>query len=177
MNRPDIAKTASTAALILGLVISFFTSGFLIFVRNSWGSVWTDDEVVIELVADILPIAAVYQLSDALAGNSPLNNLVIAGGVLRGVGKQRYGAVFNLIGYYLIAVPISLLLAFVFKLGVVGLFAGLVGGIAFVSAGQILFIYFRINWIHETKACKLRGEEVSVSVEGSIALPIDNEEE
>jgi MATE family multidrug resistance protein len=98
---------------------------------------------------------------------------VIAGGVLRGVGKQKVGAIFNLIGYYAISIPISLLLSFYFKLGVAGLFYGLVVGIAFVSAAQILYIYRKIDWIHETRACRLRGEEVSV--EGSIALPIEEE--
>jgi Na+-driven multidrug efflux pump len=44
MNRPDIAKTASTAAFLLGLLISIFTSTFLVVVRNSWGSVWTSEE-------------------------------------------------------------------------------------------------------------------------------------
>lgn len=42
------------------------------------------------------------------------------GGVLRGTGNQKVGAIVNAIGYYVIGLPIGISLMFVAKLGVIG---------------------------------------------------------
>ena len=44
----------------------------------------------------------------------------MTGGVIRGVGMQKVGAMCNLVGYYIIGLPIGLLLMFPAGLGVVG---------------------------------------------------------
>src|SRR4051812_40850695 len=49
----------------------------------------------------------------------------IARGVLRGCGRQTIGAVTNLSGYWLLALPLGSLLAFKAKLGIEGMFCGL----------------------------------------------------
>ncbi|KAK9703010.1 ethionine resistance protein, partial [Basidiobolus ranarum] len=45
----------------------------------------------------------------------------IAGGILRGQGRPSIGAFFNLMGYYVIAVPLGGVLAFQFDMGLNGL--------------------------------------------------------
>ena len=42
------------------------------------------------------------------------------GGVIRGAGKQKVGAICNIVGYYGIGFPIGLPLMFVAKLGIKG---------------------------------------------------------
>lgn len=42
------------------------------------------------------------------------------GGVLRGTGNQKVGAIVNAIGYYVIGLPIGIALMFAAKLGVIG---------------------------------------------------------
>lgn len=44
----------------------------------------------------------------------------VAGGVVRGVGKQSVGALCYLIGYYFIGLPTGVSLMFAAKMGVVG---------------------------------------------------------
>lgn len=44
----------------------------------------------------------------------------VAGGVLRGAGKQKIGALCNLVGYYFIGFPIGVSLMFAAKMGIVG---------------------------------------------------------
>lgn len=44
----------------------------------------------------------------------------MAGGVLRGAGKQLIGALCNLVGFYVIGVPIGVSLMFAANMGVVG---------------------------------------------------------
>lgn len=44
------------------------------------------------------------------------------GGIIRGAGKQKVGAVCNIVGYYCIGFPIGLPLMFVAKMGIKGRF-------------------------------------------------------
>lgn len=44
----------------------------------------------------------------------------VAGGVLRGAGKQLIGALCNLVGYYFIGFPIGVSLMFAANMGIVG---------------------------------------------------------
>jgi MATE family multidrug resistance protein len=50
-----------------------------------------------------------FQIADGLANS--------CGGVLRGQGRQHLGAVFNLVAYYVLALPLGLALAFNFNQG------------------------------------------------------------
>lgn len=43
-----------------------------------------------------------------------------SGGVLRGTGNQKVGAIVNAVGYYVIGLPIGIALMFAAKLGVIG---------------------------------------------------------
>jgi hypothetical protein len=43
------------------------------------------------------------------------------GGVLRGTGKQKIGAILNAIGYYVFGFPIGVSLMFAAKLGIIGM--------------------------------------------------------
>lgn len=43
-----------------------------------------------------------------------------SGGILRGSGNQKVGAIFNAIGYYVIGLPIGISLMFATRLGVIG---------------------------------------------------------
>lgn len=44
----------------------------------------------------------------------------MAGGVLRGAGKQLVGALCNLVGHYFIGFPIGVSLMFAAKMGIMG---------------------------------------------------------
>jgi len=52
---------------------------FIIF-RKGWGLLFNDDPEVVSLVADIMPLVALFQVFDGLAGTT--------GGVLRARGRQ-----------------------------------------------------------------------------------------
>lgn len=48
-------------------------------------------------------------------------------GILRGTGKQKLGAIFNAIGYYVVGLPIVVVLLFVARIGLIG--TGNAGGV------------------------------------------------
>ena len=79
---------------------------------------------VIVLTAALMPVVAAFELFDGLQA--------VGGGILRGTGRTRPAALANLIGYYVIAMPLALWLGAPDRMGLVGLWWGLLGG----SAGR-----------------------------------------
>ena len=85
-----------------------------------------------ELAASILPIAAAFQLFDGTQ--------VVGGGILRGLGRTRPAAVFNLIGYYVLALPLAAWLAFEADAGLQGVWIGLAVGLVAVAIALVGWI-------------------------------------
>uniref|UniRef100_G3TYX6 Multidrug and toxin extrusion protein n=1 Tax=Loxodonta africana TaxID=9785 RepID=G3TYX6_LOXAF len=98
--------------------------------------VFTNEKEVITLVSQVMPIFAPFHLFDAIGG--------ACGGILRGTGKQ-IGAVLNAVGYYVFGLPIGISLMFAGKLGIVGLWSGLVIGVVFQVLLHLVYI-LRANW-------------------------------
>lgn len=63
-----------------------------------------------------MPLVASFQVADGLAGS--------CGGVLRGQGRQHLGAAFNIVAYYVLALPLGITLAFQWGYGLPGLWVG-----------------------------------------------------
>jgi MATE family multidrug resistance protein len=81
---------------------------------------FTKDEDVIKLVAAVMPIVSVMQVFDGLAAG--------AHGLLRGIGKQSIGGPANIIAYYALSLPCSLILAFGLGWKLSGLWIGVTLG-------------------------------------------------
>jgi len=72
--------------------------------------------------------------------------------VLRGAGDTKYAFVANLIGHWLIGLPIALFLGFHQKLGIVGLWWGLCVGLTAVA----ILLFVRFEKISRTAIAPLR---------------------
>jgi multidrug resistance protein, MATE family len=112
----DAAKVSATVALCGAFLIGFVNSAVLYGMRNILPRLFTSDEEVAALVVQTLPICIAFQLFDSLAAS--------CNGILRGIGRQEVGGYFNLIGYYVFALPISFMAAFWWKWELVGLWFG-----------------------------------------------------
>ncbi|KAJ3217060.1 hypothetical protein HK099_005616 [Clydaea vesicula] len=143
----DMAKISSFSSLLLGGVIGTLSCTFFLVVKDSWGYLWTSDIEVVTLVAQILPVASVYQLSDSIA--------VIGAGVLRGCGHQKIGAIINLCGYYILGIPVGLLFAFTFAWKVTGLFVGVAVGLIAVSIFYACWV-LKLNFEQECENLRLK---------------------
>lgn len=93
----------------------------------------TDKESVLTAAIPLLLVAAVFQLSDGIQA--------VGAGVLRGAGDTRYAFYANLVGHWLVGLPIALLLGFYHRLGIVGLWWGLCAGLTVVAV--MLFVRFQ----------------------------------
>jgi len=92
-----------------------------------------------------MPLVASFQVADGLAGS--------CGGVLRGQGRQHLGALFNIIAYYILALPLGITMAFYPKLdlGLQGLWIGQVVGLFIVGIGEYFVVWLGTDWELEIK--------------------------
>lgn len=98
------ARIATRAYLVTFLAIGFVDAIFLVATRNILPSAFTDDQEVIAIVSSVMPILALFQLSDA--------GTALANAILRGLGRQSIGGYVNLGVYYVVAIPVALFLCF-----------------------------------------------------------------
>jgi MATE family multidrug resistance protein len=81
--------------------------------------------VVIDLSAQLLLVAALFQLFDGVQATGL--------GVLRGLSDVKIPTLLALISYWLIALPLAYVLGFRFNLGVYGIWFGLSAGLIFAA--------------------------------------------
>jgi len=130
---PAGARRAAGAGVLLGVGFMTFTAVFFLMFPEFLARVYTDEAEVVALAALLIPLAGVFQIFDGLQ--------VVASGVLRGVGDTRSPMIVNLLGFWCLGMPVSVWLGFRTTAGAVGLWWGLVVGLAAVAG----FLLFRIR--------------------------------
>lgn len=85
----------------------------------------SDQPDVIAAAVPLLAVCAVFQLSDGIQG--------VGAGVLRGAGDTRFAFAANLVGHYLVGLPVAILLGLHLGMGVNGLWWGLCAGLTAVA--------------------------------------------
>lgn len=128
---PSAARRSASLALALGAGVMVVSAVLFVVLRHELPRLYTEDPAVIVVAAGVLPIAAAFQLFDGTQA--------VGGGVLRGAGATRPAAVFNLIGYYVIALPLAAL-AVQAGMGLHGLWWGLCLGVALVASALVWWI-------------------------------------
>jgi MATE family multidrug resistance protein len=102
---------------------------FILFPRQL-ASVISNQQDVIATALPLLFVAAAFQISDGIQG--------VGAGVLRGAGDTHYTFVANMVGHWLIGLPIAWYLGFYLGGGVVGLWWGLSVGLTVVAVLLLL---------------------------------------
>jgi MATE family multidrug resistance protein len=90
-------------------------------IANSFNS----DSAVVGLTANLLLIAGIFQIADGVQ--------VTAMGGLRGLADVRAPMILAFTYYWLCAIPLGYVVAFVFQAGAVGIWVGLAAGL-FIAA-------------------------------------------
>ncbi|KAI0820462.1 MATE efflux family protein [Trametes gibbosa] len=146
------AKRASHASALLSVVAGTVVMVVLLATKDIFGYLYSDDESVVVLVSKVMPLVASFQIADGLAGS--------CGGVLRGQGRQHLGALFNLIAYYVLALPLGITLAFHPKthLGLQGLWIGQVIALFIVGFSEYAVVWLGTDWEKEIRLSVERNE-------------------
>jgi MATE family multidrug resistance protein len=124
------ARRVAASALAVGTGYMVLSACVLLALPVVFASAYTSVPGVVAVAALLIPIAGVFQVFDGLQ--------VVSAGVLRGAGDTRAPLVSNVLGFWLVGMPVSLWLGFRVGLGVVGLWWGFVAGLAAVAAFLVL---------------------------------------
>ena len=124
------ARRVAASALAVGAGYMALSACVLLALPGMFASAYTSVPGVVAVAALLIPIAGVFQVFDGLQ--------VVSAGVLRGAGDTRAPLVSNVLGFWLVGMPVSLWLGFKGGLGVVGLWWGFVAGLAVVAAFLVL---------------------------------------
>lgn len=130
---PDEAAAAGWTAILLGAGCMATFAAVLVSAPHAIARAFTPDAAVIAATIPLLLVAAAFQFFDGLQ--------VTATGALRGAGNTHAGLIVQLIGYWVIGLPIGYVLGFRMHYGAVGLWLGLCAGL--IVAGIALTATWR----------------------------------
>ena len=122
------AARAGWTALAAGAVIMTAIGLLFFFWPVPLLSVFTTDARIIEIGVGLLAIAAAFQIFDGTQA--------VATGALRGISETRMPMIVNVIGHWLLGLPVGYALCFLLGWGVAGLWIGL--SIGLVLAALVL---------------------------------------
>ncbi|XP_072834695.2 multidrug and toxin extrusion protein 2 isoform X1 [Pogona vitticeps] len=131
------ARNSSVVSMLCTVFFFLLMSMVLTPTKDVLAYVFTSDKEVIALVSWVMPVYISFHLFEALSATTS--------GVLRGTGKQKLGAIFNAIGYYIIGLPVGVVLLFVAKIGLIGLWVGMII-CALISCTCSIIYIVQMNW-------------------------------
>lgn len=146
-GHPQAASLAVKVVVFLAITEGLIVGLTMILARGIWGYAYSNVEEVVRYVAIMMPILATSNLLDGMQ--------CVLSGVARGCGWQKIGALVNLGAYYIVGIPLALLLAFVLHVGGKGLWMGIICGL-FVQMLLFSAITYCTNWEKEARKAKDR---------------------
>ncbi|KAI3704890.1 hypothetical protein L1987_75119 [Smallanthus sonchifolius] len=165
-GRPGRAKRAAVVGLACSFLLGFFALVFAVNVRNLWATMFTQDKEIIALTAMVLPIIGLCEL-----GNCPQTT---GCGVLRGTARPKIGANINLGCFYLVGMPVAVVLGFFMGFDFKGLWLGMLAA-QMSCAVTMLLVLGRTDWEFEA----VRAKELTLNSGGGGGGDdgvVDNEE-
>lgn len=159
--KPRDAKISSNAGMVLSLLSGVFNSSLILIFRRPIASAFSEDPEVIELLTDTLPLLALFQVADGIAG--------VSGGILRGTGRQHLGAYLNMVAYYVVALPMGAWLTFQGGFGLPGMWMGLTTALGLSSIGG-LYLTYKTDWDVEVEKVQARMAEGAGPAGGAAAV-------
>ncbi|XP_024608267.1 multidrug and toxin extrusion protein 2-like isoform X12 [Neophocaena asiaeorientalis asiaeorientalis] len=125
------AKRSAVSGTLCTVGTSLVVGTLLGLLRNKLGHIFTNDEEVVALVGKVLPLYVIFHLFEAVC--------CLYGGVLRGTGRQAFGAVVNAVTYYVVGLPLGVVLTFVVGLGITGLWLGMLACVFLAAAAFVTY--------------------------------------
>ncbi|XP_058734261.1 protein DETOXIFICATION 51-like [Vicia villosa] len=139
-NCPSRAKLSSIVAIFVAVIIGFSATVFATTMRFRWGRIFTSDENILKLTSLALPILGLCEL-----GNCPQT---VGCGVIRGTARPCVAANVNLGAFYMVGMPVAVVLAFWLDVGFRGLWLGLLAA-QVCCAGLMLYVIGVTDWEFE----------------------------
>jgi len=123
---PERARRAGWLALGLGTSFMLLAAVVFVVAPGPLIALYTRDPEVMAVGPSLLGIAAVFQIFDGIQG--------VSTGALRGLGETRIPMLANLVGYWVLGLPLGLTLCFVLHWGIYGLWIGLLAALIVIAS-------------------------------------------
>lgn len=156
-GQPSRAQWTSLIGLVMALAFGVSAFIFMTVLRSAWGKMYTDEPEILDLITSVLPILGLCEIA-----NSPQT---AACGVLAGTARPKEGVNINLCSFYLVGLPVAVLMAFKFKMGFQGMWFGLLAA-QFCCLSMMLYTLIKTDWKHQAK----RAEELTAAAGGKSDL-------
>ncbi|KAK6128486.1 hypothetical protein DH2020_037770 [Rehmannia glutinosa] len=119
-GKPQATRVALYVVLVISIAEFVTTSAVIFGCRYILGYAFSDEKEVADYIKEISPFLCLSIILDSIEA--------VLSGVARGSGWQHIGAYANLGAFYLVGIPVALLLGFAYRLNGKGLWIGLVAG-------------------------------------------------
>ncbi|XP_029884948.1 multidrug and toxin extrusion protein 1-like isoform X2 [Aquila chrysaetos chrysaetos] len=133
----ETAKRSSSTSLLCTGGFCIAMGVILAAMKDVLGYIFTSDKEIVDLVAWVIPVYVVFHLFEAVCG--------ACSGVLRGIGKQKFGAILNAVSYYGVGLPLGAVLLFVARIGVIGLWLSMLVCVSILCTCFVAYIS-RMDW-------------------------------
>ncbi|OMO71815.1 Multi antimicrobial extrusion protein [Corchorus olitorius] len=140
LKHPRAAKYSVYVTVLQCLLIGLLCMVAVIIARDHFAIIFTSSQELQKAVADLAYLLGVTMVLNSVQP--------VISGVAIGGGWQSLVAYINLGCYYLFGLPLGFLLGYIADLGVMGLWAGMIAGIALQTL-LLLLVLYRTNWNKE----------------------------
>ncbi|MEW6653747.1 MAG: MATE family efflux transporter, partial [Bacteroidota bacterium] len=123
-------RYAGFTSLGIAVLIMFSFGVIFILFNNTLPYFYIKDKEVIVIASQLLIIAALFQIFDGMQACGV--------GILRGLADVKIPLLISLLSYWIIGIPVGALLGFYFDLGAVGVWFGLLIGLALLGLTMLL---------------------------------------
>ncbi|XP_011076127.1 protein DETOXIFICATION 35 [Sesamum indicum] len=170
MGHPRAARYTVYVTLFQSLLIGILCMIVVLATRNYFSIIFTNSEEMQQAVAHLSGLLGITMLLNSIQP--------VISGVAIGGGWQALVAYINLACYYVFGLPLGYILGYVANLGVVGLWGGMIGGVALQTLLLIIVLY-KTNWNKEVEQTTERmrkwgGQDITIEKSEPDQLPIKN---
>ncbi|XP_076935223.1 protein DETOXIFICATION 29-like [Bidens hawaiensis] len=139
-GRPRTARLAVIVVVFTSLLLELFSSTVLLVYKKQYPIYFTSSQEVIRLVEELTLLLGVSTIGNSMQS--------VLSGVAIGAGWQTTVVYMNIASYFIVGIPLGLLLGFKFNMGVKGIWYGMVVGTS-MQCCLLLMMVARTNWNNE----------------------------
>nr|XP_025885467.1 protein DETOXIFICATION 14-like isoform X2 [Solanum lycopersicum] len=146
-GNPEAARMSVMSVTVLGMAEAIVASIILLCSCRILGYAFSNEKEVVDYLRDMTPLLCLLIATDCIQA--------VLSGVARGSGWQHLGAYVNLGSYYLVGIPVAILLGFFLHLKGKGLWIGLNAG-SLVQSLLFFLITCLTDWQNQASIARER---------------------